>query len=134
MATLSWIALTILHVKYALIIGIFTGFAEIVPFVGPWVAGTVAVSVSFFDGISAFGLPPIFQGIIVALVYFMLRQFEDLFVIPHVLGHATKLHPLLILFAVLAGGHLWGILGTVLAIPIAALLRIFLEYALVKME
>ncbi len=132
MATVSWLALSVLQVKYALTIGIFTGFAEIIPLIGPLTAGTVAVLVAVFDGAQAFGLPPIFQGLTVASLYFVFRQIEDLFVIPHVLGNATKLHPLVVLFAVLAGGHLWGILGTILAVPLAALARVFYDFYLAK--
>lgn len=132
MSSVSWLALSILQVKYALIIGIFTGFAEIIPIIGPIAAGTVAVTVALFDGVQTFGMSPLFQGVTVAALYFLLRQIEDIFVIPHVLGHATKLHPLVVLFAVIAGGHLWGILGMILAVPIAALIRILSEYLLTK--
>lgn len=132
MATVSWLALSFLQVKYALIIGIFTGFAEIIPIIGPIAAGTMAVVVAIFDGVASLGLPPLFQGLVVAAIYFLFRQIEDVFVIPHVLGHATRLHPLVVLFAVMAGGHLWGILGMILAVPIAALIRILLEFALSK--
>lgn len=132
MSTVTWIALSILQVKYALMIGIFTGFAEIIPIIGPIVAGTIAVSIAAFDGVSSFGLSPVFQGLIVAAVYFLLRQIEDIFVIPHVLGHATRLHPLVVLFAVLAGGHLWGVLGMILAVPVAALIRVFYDFYLSK--
>ncbi|MCL5676247.1 MAG: AI-2E family transporter [Patescibacteria group bacterium] len=132
MSTVSWLALSLLQVRYSLIIGIFTGVMEIVPIIGPIVAGTVAVLVAVFDGVTSFGLPPLFQGLVVAALYFLLRQTEDIFVIPHVLGHATKLHPLVVLFAVLAGGHLWGILGMILAIPVAALFRIVFDFYLSK--
>ncbi len=133
MSSVSWLALSILQVKYALIIGIFTGFAEIIPIIGPIAAGTVAVTVAMLDGVQTFGMSPLFQGIIVAALYFLLRQIEDIFVIPHILGHATKLHPLVVLFAAIAGGHLWGILGMILAVPIAALIRIIIEYLLPKL-
>ncbi|MBI3385213.1 AI-2E family transporter [Candidatus Gottesmanbacteria bacterium] len=111
MATLTWFGLSYLQVKYALIIAIFTGFAEIVPFVGPFTAGGVAVLVAMLDGISFSGLPPLFEGAVVASMYLIFREVEDIFIIPQVIGHATKLHPLAVLFAVLAGGHFWGVLG-----------------------
>lgn len=127
-----YIALTILGVKFALIIAIFSGFAEIVPIIGPIVAGGVAAAVAFISGTANFPMPPMTAALVVILVYFVARQLEDYFVIPFVMGHITKLHPLIILFAVLAGEHLWGILGLILAVPIAAIIRIFLEYTFNK--
>lgn len=132
MSTITWLGLSYLQVKYALIIGIFTGFAEIVPFVGPFTAGAVAVLVAMLDGISSLGLPPLFEGAVVASMYLIFRQIEDIFVIPYVIGHATKLHPLMVLFAVLAGGHFWGILGMILAVPLTAITRIIVSYLLNK--
>lgn len=134
MSSLTFIALTIIGVRYALLISIFTGFAEIVPFVGPLVAGAVAVTVAVLDGLSRYGWPPLYEASIVAAVYFLLRQFEDYFIIPHIMSRITKLHPLLVLFAVLAGGHLYGALGLLLAVPVAATVRILLQYGLEKMD
>lgn len=133
-ATVHYIALSILGVKFALIIAIFSGFAEIVPIIGPIVAGGVAASVAFISGTSNFPMPPMTAALVVIAIYFVARQLEDYFVIPVVMGHITKLHPLIILFAVLAGEHIWGILGLILAVPAAAIIRIFLEYSFNKIN
>jgi predicted PurR-regulated permease PerM len=125
MSVASWIVLAIFHVKYALILGIFTGIAEIVPIIGPIAAGTVAALVAVFDGNAMLALPPFVQGVTIALVYFIFRQIEDVFVIPHVMGKATSLHPLIVLFAVLVGGHFGGVLGMVFAVPAIALFKLF---------
>ncbi|MCL4338256.1 AI-2E family transporter [Patescibacteria group bacterium] len=130
MAVVSFIVLSLLHVRYALTLGIFTGIAEIVPIVGPVIAGAAAVLVAIFDGINTLNLPPLMQGLVVALAYFILREAEDILIIPVVLGKATKLHPFVVLFAVVAGAHLWGILGMILAVPVTALFRTLLEYYL----
>lgn len=130
MATVSWLILTFLRVKYALILGIFTGIAETIPFIGPIIAGAAAVAVAIFDGVNTLNLPPLLQGAAVVIIYTILRQMEDVFVIPYVLGKATNLHPLAVLFLVLVGGHFWGVLGMILAVPFAALLRTLLEYYL----
>ncbi len=128
MSTVSWMVLSYLHVKYSVTIGIFTGVAEIIPIIGPIIAGSAAVLVAVFDGNNMFTLAPIMQGLVIALIYLVLRQMEDVFVIPYVLGRSTKLHPLAVLFAVLVGGHLWGIIGMVLAVPVVALVRVITEY------
>ena len=133
MSFVTWLVLSFLGVRYAVMIGIFTGLAEIVPVIGPLVAGTVAVLVALFDGVPMFGTTPIGVGLIVASAYFIMGRLEDIFVVPFVIGRATKLHPLVILFAVLAGGQLWGILGMIFAVPIAAIVRVSAEFLLARL-
>lgn len=130
MSLTTFLSLTILGVRFALFIGIFSGFAEIIPYIGPIIAGALAVTVVLVTGNVNFGLTPVNGAIIVAIIYFILRHIEDYFVIPHVMGRITKLPPFVIFFAVVAGGHLWGILGLILAVPIAAVIKILLEYSL----
>jgi predicted PurR-regulated permease PerM len=129
-----FIALTILGVKFSFILAIFSGFAEIVPIIGPIVAATVGGIVAYLGGTSNFGLDPIQMVIAVIIIYFVIRQIEDYFVIPVVMGKITRLHPLVILFAVIAGEHTAGILGLILAVPIAGILLIIFEYSLEKIS
>lgn len=133
-STILFIALSYLGIKFALVLAVFSGFAEIIPFVGPIVAGGVAALVAFVTGTSNFNLSPIQLLGLVAAIYFITRQFEDYFVIPFVMGKITGLHPLTILFAVVAGGHLVGVLGLILAVPIAASLKILLEFSVDKIN
>ena len=122
-------ALSILGVRFALIVAIFSGIAEIVPLIGPIIAALVAVLVVLISGGQFnFSLGPVQASIIVVIIYFVVRQIQDYFIIPHVMGRITKLHPLIILFAVLAGGHSGGILGLLLAVPIAAVFKILFEF------
>lgn len=125
-----FVALSVIGVRFALILAIFSGFAEIVPIIGPITAGAVAVLVVLITGQSNFSLNPFQAAIIVAAVYFFVRQFQDYFITPYVMGKIVQLHPLLILFAVLAGGHLAGVLGFILAVPIAASIKIILQFFL----
>lgn len=129
-----FIALSIVGVRYALMLAVFSGFAEIVPIIGPIAAGTTAVLVLLITDTSFnFSLNQIQAAILVAVIYFVVRQFQDYFITPQVMGKITNLHPLVILFSVLAGGHLFGILGFLLAVPIVASLRILLEFTLDKL-
>lgn len=125
-----FICLTIIGVKYALILAIFSGFAEIVPIIGPIFATMVAASVTLMGGTSSFGFDPIQTTLIVVIVYFVVRQIQDYFVNPYIMGKITKLHPLIILFSVLAGEHIAGITGLLLAVPLAGVLKIVIEYSL----
>jgi len=134
MAVAIYIPLTILGVRFALTIAIVSGFAEIIPVVGPITAGAIAVIVVLLTETSAFGLPAINIALIVILIYFILRQLEDYFVIPHIMAKITKLPPFLIFFAVVAGGHLAGILGLILAVPTAAVIRLLLEFSMDRLH
>lgn len=125
-----FIALSILGIKFALILAIFSGFAEVVPIIGPIFATSVAALVVLITGTANFSLTPLTAALIVIAIYFLVRQFEDYFVIPYVMGKITKIHPFLIFVAVLSGGHLFGILGFILAIPVAATIKILLEFSL----
>lgn len=133
MATLGFIIFSFLGVRFSLLLGLLIGLAEIVPMIGPIVAGVVVALVGMFDGLSRFGLPPFTDGLIIVGAYILLNQIENYIVVPQLMGRITNLHPLLIFFAVLAGGHLFGILGFILAVPVAASLRIILEYLLDKL-
>jgi len=124
MATATYVALTILEVKYRLALAIATGLLELVPFVGPWTAGAIAVSVALTQGTAPFGWSSLQLAIVVAVVYLVLRVLEDHFVIPQLVGHFVRLHPVVVLFGVLAGASLAGILGLLLAVPTLAALKI----------
>jgi predicted PurR-regulated permease PerM len=105
-----------------------------VPIIGPIIAAVVAAMVAFFGGTANFGLSPIQLVIGVVIVYTVVRQVQDYFVTPQVMGKITQLHPLIILFAVMAGEHVAGILGLILAVPIAGITKIIFEYSLNKIN
>jgi predicted PurR-regulated permease PerM len=104
---------------YWLLIGCFAGVVEIVPVIGPLAAGALAIGV----GATQSWHMALFAGLIVVGV----RQFEDYVVVPRVLGHATGLSPLLVLFSVTAIGILLGGFYVLLAIPITAVLATLVD-------
>src|SRR5260221_4413003 len=130
MSLFTFIALSILGVRFALLIAIFSGFAEIVPVIGPITAGALATLVVLITGTVNFGLSPLAGGITVIIIYFVLRHAEDYFIVPTIMGKITKLPPFIIFFSVVAAGHLWGLMGLILAVPIAAIIRLLLEFFL----
>ncbi len=132
MSIVSYIALAIIGVRFAVMIALFTGFAEVVPVVGPIIAGTVAASVILLAGHAHFNLSPLNAALIIVALYFIFRQLEDYLIIPHIMGRITKLPPFLIFFSVVAGGHIAGIIGFILAVPVAAVLRLLIVYYLEK--
>jgi predicted PurR-regulated permease PerM len=134
MASATSITLSILGIKFALILGILTGFLELIPFVGPIAVASLAAIIAFLTGTNNFGLQPVPLAALVLFIYFVLRQVEDYLIVPQVVGNLTKLHPLVVMFSVLAGGTIAGPLGFVLAVPVAASVKILLEYSWEKIQ
>lgn len=107
---------------YWLLIGVTAGVFEIVPVIGPLIIGILAVGV----GLTANWQTALGAGVAVLV----LRQLEDLFVAPRVLGHAVGLSPLVVLVSVTAIGILFGGFYVLLAIPIAAVLSTLVDVVL----
>lgn len=133
MSTVTTIGLTIFGVPGAIFLGLLSGALELLPLVGPLTAGTVAVAVAYFNGSNPWGWGQLAYAGAIALLYLVLRNAEDYLVIPHVLGRAVRLHPLVILFSVAAGGVIGGLFGLIIAVPIAASLREIASYVYAKL-
>jgi len=127
MSTASLIVLSILGVRFAIVLAPIVGFLEIFPIIGPFFAIAMVTLVALI-GPPGFGLQRPGFALIVALIFFIMRQIEDYVVIPNVVGHAVKLHPVLILFALLSGATLGGILGMFLAVPVTGALKVLGSY------
>jgi predicted PurR-regulated permease PerM len=105
---------------YALIFGAFFGLMELIPYVGPFLGAAPPVLVALFqDPLTA---------VWVSLFFVALQQIEGHIVAPTVFGHALRINPLLVIFALLLGGELYGIIGALLALPTAAVLREIVVY------
>lgn len=122
MSTVAWVFLHyFVHMRYALPIAILSGFLEIIPVLGPILATTIATLVGF----AQFG-PGVAAGIIV--FYTLARWTEDYLVVPKVIGHAVHLHPLIVILAVLCGEVMAGALGMLIAIPVAASIKVIVDF------
>jgi len=101
--------------RYALFFGLFFGVMELVPYIGPVLGAVPPVLVALFDD-------PL-TAVWVALLFLALQQLEGHVVAPQVFGHSLRINPLLVIFALLVGGELYGILGAFVALPLAAVAR-----------
>lgn len=111
------IMLLILHVKYAVLIGVAAGLLDIIPYVGAVVAFVPATTIAFFsDGWQ--------HALLVAGLFALIFQLEGQFIAPRIVSDSVGLSPLFVIIAILIGGELGGIGGMFLAVPIAAILRV----------
>lgn len=109
-----------LKLKYALFLAILTGFLEVLPIIGPALSAVIA-------GLAAVEQAKGVWGIVLYVIYASaLRLSIDQLVGPLVLGNAGRVHPTLVIFCFLAGGALFGIVGVVLAVPLALTIRVAL--------
>ncbi|MDD5594267.1 MAG: AI-2E family transporter, partial [Candidatus Margulisbacteria bacterium] len=115
MSIASFLLLSVLRVKYALILSLGTGLLEVIPIAGPIVATVIAALVALFQVGTPFGISNVMLATIVVVAYFTLRQLEDYFVIPNVVSKFTKVHPVVAIFALMVGGSVGGVLGLFLA-------------------
>ncbi len=133
MSTVTFVGLSILQLPFALLLALMTGVLEVIPIVGPITAGAIACLVALGHP-APWGLSQIWYVAIVAAMYTVLRHSEDYFVIPLVIGRIVKLHPAVVIFSLLTGGALYGLLGVLIAVPVAATLRLVLIYVGAKLR
>jgi predicted PurR-regulated permease PerM len=118
-ATLTSIALTILGVPYALLLGILAGIFEVLPFIGPWISGSVAVLVALATG------GPL-KVVEVIIAFEIIQVVEGNTLVPIVMSRAAKLNPVVVIVAVVIGGSVLGIGGAALAVPVAVVVQLLI--------
>ena len=105
---------------YALLFGSWVAVAELIPYLGPWLGAIPPI-------IYALVVDPL-SALWVALLFLGIHQIEGHVVVPKVMGTALRLHPLLVIFGLLAGGQIYGLPGVFLALPTLAALRAIWEF------
>jgi len=119
MGVLVYLGLTIMGVKYSLLLAILTAICELIPY-GIFVATIPAMLFAYLDG-------GITMSVVTVLLYFVLHQFENYLIYPLIVKNVIGISPLVVILSVLIGGHLAGFWGVVLAIPCAVFILEFLD-------
>ncbi len=119
------LALLLLRVDYALLIGAFAGLLDIIPYFGPIIGAIPAVALALLKS------PVTALWVIVAFV--AANQIESMVLQPRIVGGHVGLHPLTVIFAILAGGKLLGIWGMLVAVPLTAAIKVLANYGLDKL-
>lgn len=107
--------------EYALLFGLWTAFIEVIPYIGPWLSAVP-------PAIYAIVADPPWGLLWVGILFLFIYQVEGHVVVPNVMANALRLHPLLVIFGLLAGGELYGIAGVLVALPTMAGMRAIWEF------
>ena len=114
------IAMSIMGVKYAVLLGFMIGLFNIIPYFGAIIAVIIAIIITMFTG-------GIAQAVWTAIIIIILQQIDANIINPKIVGNSLRLSQILIIFAVTFGGAYFGILGMFLSVPIIAVLKILLQ-------
>ncbi|MGI8977412.1 MAG: AI-2E family transporter [Thermomicrobiales bacterium] len=115
---MTYVGLLVIGVEYMLVLAVLSGLGEFLPVIGPIVAATPAIAVALLDSPQ--------QAVIVTIFFILLQQLESNLLVPFIMRSQAGVPPLLSLFALLGGSTLGGILGALIAIPIAGALRVLM--------
>lgn len=109
--------LWVLGVNYPLLLGVFSGLANVVPYLGPILGGGVAMLTALIQFKS---LAPLGK---VLTLYLSIKILDDVLIQPMTIGHSVHLHPMLLIASVIVGGHAFGLIGMVVAVPAVTVLQ-----------
>lgn len=114
------IAMSIIGVRYSVLLGFMIGLFNIIPYFGAIIAVVISVIITIITG----GLS---QAAIMAVVVIILQQIDSNIINPKIIGNSLEISPLLVIFAVTVGGAYFGVLGMFLAVPVIAVLKILIN-------
>lgn len=117
----TMVYLLILRVDFAIVIGIITMIADIIPYIGPFLGFLPAVLFAFMD-------TPM-KAFWVAILFLVMQWAENNILAPKLLGNKTGLNPMVILVSIIIGGGMFGVLGMILAVPAVSVLFILIDFA-----
>jgi predicted PurR-regulated permease PerM len=122
-----------LQVRFFFGLALLAGLARFVPYVGPFVAWTSYGLVAFFQGRTIFGLSPLGYVALVVGCAWVMDVFLDNFVVPRLMSNALRVHPAAVMVSALVALNLLGVIGVVMAAPVLATLKLFLDYIFAKL-
>ncbi len=121
MGVIGWAIAFFTFGRYAVLIGLWVGFTEIIPVLGPFLGAIPAVVIALFDG-------GVTLALLVAALLLVAQQLEGNVLHPRIMGGSVGVHPLWVLFATLAATALYGVVGAAFAVPIVAIIAAASRY------
>jgi predicted PurR-regulated permease PerM len=123
---MSTIAMLIIGVPFAIVLGLIAGIFEALPYIGPILGAVPAIIVALLsDPISA---------VWVAVAFFAIQQVENLILVPRISGESVKLHPAIVMVVLVMGNELAGLLGMLVAVPVTATIRDVFKYLYLRFQ
>ncbi|HEV2128508.1 MAG TPA: AI-2E family transporter [Thermomicrobiales bacterium] len=123
---MTYIGLLVIGVEYTLILAVLAGLGEFLPVVGPILAAIPAIAIALLESPQ--------QAVVVAVFFIALQQLESNLLVPFIMRQQADVPPLLSLLALLAGSALGGLLGALIAIPLAGAVRVLVIRVLAPAE
>ncbi len=117
--SLVYLGLSIIGVKYALILALTAGLFEIIPYLGPLMSAVPAVFFAFAESPT--------KALVVIGLYFLIQQAENHLIVPKVMGKSVGLNPIVVILSILIGARIGGAVGAILAVPVATALSVYFE-------
>lgn len=127
------IVLSILGVRYAIVLAVMTGMARFVPYVGPWITAIIMALVTLLQPSNYFGLPAWQYSAMVLGIAFSIDVVFDNYVAPRFFGRMLGIHPAAVLVAAIVAANFLGLIGIFLAAPVVATMKLFGVYVFRKM-
>ena len=118
--TLTTVGLFLLGVPYAVVLGAWVSATSIIPYLGAFLGAIPGIIVAFF-------ISPT-KGVLAAFLYLGIQQLEGNVLTPRIQGQALRVHPVIVLLAIVVGGELGGLIGVIVAVPVLAVLRVFFDF------
>ena len=118
-AILTSVVLTLLRIDFAIIIGIIAGVFNLIPYFGPVIGFVLAGLIGLMD-------PNPMKAVYGVGAMLIIQQLDGWIIVPKVVGECVKLHPIIVLLAILIGGNLFGLIGMLVGVPIAGFIRLVL--------
>jgi predicted PurR-regulated permease PerM len=123
MGVLGWAIMFFTVGEYALPVGAWVAATELIPVLGAFLGAIPAVAIALFIPQGGF-----FQALLVAGLFLIAQQIEGNLLVPRIQGGSVGVHPLIVLFATLAGTALYGIIGAIFAVPVVAIVAATIRY------
>ncbi len=114
--TMSYISLVIMGVNYSLLLGLLAAITETIPYIGPIIGAVPAIFIAFTQS-------PV-KGIAVTIMYALIQQMENHFIVPRVMKKSVGLNPIVVIVVIMIGVKVAGFVGALLAVPLAAILQL----------
>lgn len=131
---LTFILYFALGLRWALVLGIIAGFCEVVPNIGPILATIPAIISALIFGSQWFPLNNIVVAVLAVILAVIIQQTENIFIVPHIMGNALELHPVIILIGIITISSRLGFIGAIFAAPLIALAKEVLYFIIKKIK